>query len=211
LLQKEHQQLSGAYAVDHILRCGRKDQVAYTWFVNVYLPCAVPRGVKGGLDTLPPSKVFTIGDEVMVLWFLENSWDVWADMKKRGDMKTSEVEPEYTISGDKSGGENGPAGWTERGKHRFNDLFDMVEASRRSKDGKAFDDYYVSTRNQGATKKKKKTRHATTTQPLTTKNTLAFLCGGSLNNSLVDSNYVTPRNGGVQTGQNGEVGQTAAV
>jgi hypothetical protein len=181
LTSTEFQHNSGSFSLQHILRRGRKDKDAYKWFVDVYLSCGVVRGVKSGLQSRPPSTVYTICDEVLVLWFLESSWHVWSEMKsnKNTSLKGSTQAPLYTVPGDKSGSVNGSAGWTERGKERYNELFDWVEQERDSKAGKVFDTFYIQqhqqANNTAGKKKKKAPATLLTKKPTTTRNTLSRL------------------------------------
>jgi hypothetical protein len=96
---KEHQDVNGSYTLQHLLTHGRQDHKAYTWFVNVYLTCTVGVGHDKGLIEKSPSDVFTVDDEVLVLWLMENNWEIWADMKKRNNTKTSTLNPKFTVTG----------------------------------------------------------------------------------------------------------------
>lgn len=91
--------------MDHILKHGRKDKKAYLWFVNTYLRCSTVRGIENGLLHYSPSRVFTVCDEVMTIWFLENSWDLWMDMKANNLTRPNDstVKTKYTVPGDKAG------------------------------------------------------------------------------------------------------------
>ena len=172
---EEHQHSTGAPSLNHLTKYLRCDPAAYTWFVNIYLVCSVGRGQKNKLLTMPLSKVFTIGDEAIVLWYMENSWHIWKDMKETNNTKSSACVPMYTVSGDKGGGGKG-AGWNELGKKRYNELFDLVENSRRSTTVPSFDSYYQSLLDPKKFAKTRKTSKPPVVQPTTTRNTLALLC-----------------------------------
>lgn len=165
---------------------GRADKEAYTWFVNTYLRKAVPRNVQSALFKSVPSKVFTISDEAIVLWFMENSWHVWADMKTRPKNEKSLVDPKYTVPGDRAGGDKGAAGWTPQGKDRYNELFDLVDEERKSKVGKEFDEYYALSKKPDDFKQTKE-KPSSSGRPVVARNTLSALCDFST--GLDYSNY----------------------
>jgi hypothetical protein len=171
----ENQNTANAPDLDKMLK-GREDNAVYSYFVNVYLVCSKGRGVQKSLTHTPPSKVFTVCDEVIVMWYMENNWHVWADMKKTGNTKKSDVAPKYTVPGDKGGGGARYSGWNEEGKKRFNELFKTLQKQRQSVLGKSFDDYYISLRDgTNPSKKKKKTTKKKPTKPIKMMNTLESL------------------------------------
>ena len=157
------------------MNVGREDKVAYTWFINTYLRKSVPRSVQRGLLNKAPSTVFTISDEAIVLWYMENSWEVWEDMKARNDTKNATIATRYTVSGDKAGGDKGDAGWSEEGKVRYNQLFDIIAKERDSKIGKDFDAYYLLSEKPTDVKAGKKVKQSCSGQHVTAKNTLSIL------------------------------------
>ena len=124
-----------------------------------YLGCARVRGAgnSASLNSQPVSKVFTVSDETMVLWFMENNWDVWATQKANNNMNDHSVSPKYTISGDK-GGNTRVGGWNKEGRQRFNELYDKVEEDRTSDYG-VFDSHYLDHRK--SKKNTSKTGHST--------------------------------------------------
>ena len=93
----------------------RMDQESYRYFVNMYLVCVLCHGKSKNLKYDAPSDVFSVSNETMVIWFLENSWERWEDMKLKEDKNKSEVETLYTVLGDK-GGSKKFGGWNEKGK-----------------------------------------------------------------------------------------------
>jgi hypothetical protein len=160
------------------MNVGRADKEAYTWFVNTYLRKVVPRNVQSSLFKSVPSKVFTISDEAIVLWFMENSWHVWEDMKSKPQQEKSLVNPRYTVPGDRSGGDKGTAGWTMEGKDRYNELFDLIEEERNSQVGKEFDEYYALSKKPDDFKRTKE-KPSSVGLPVVARNTLSALCAGA--------------------------------
>jgi hypothetical protein len=168
--------LDGAPTLDIMLNQGRNNHAAYTYFVNVYLLCSKGRGGKDLLGHSAPSRVFTICDEVLVMWYMENNWHIWADMKSTKNTKTTSLIPKYTVTGDKGGGGNRYSGWSTAGKERFNELFKKVTKERESVAGAHFDAYYASLRViTKESKKKKKPAQKTPTKPIKMLNTLSSL------------------------------------
>lgn len=188
----ENQHLTGSYTIDYLIRHGRKDPKAYTWFVDVYLTCSVGRGHAAHLINTPPSDVFTCCDEVMVLWYMDNNWLVWADMKEKNITKGSTIASKYTVSGDKGGGSK-CAGWNEQGKRRYNELFAKIEKSRSGQSGKAFDLHYATTRDPTKLSKNKKASKKVSQQPTKLRNTLSMLVSKSTTFSVGGpGSYTTP-------------------
>jgi hypothetical protein len=143
--------------LDTLVNEGRKNHESYYFFVRHYLVCAGGKKETSQLQHESPSSVFTISDEAMVLWQLENSWDIWIDMKAKGVTNKSTLDPKYTVSGDK-GGSRKFGGWTSEGKIRYNALFDLVEEQCSGPIGREFEKYCGSMQANGAnlTKKRKK-------------------------------------------------------
>jgi hypothetical protein len=75
---------------------------------------------KGLIEKSPLDHVFMVDDEVLVLWLTENNWEIWADMKKHNNTKTSMLNPKkFTVTGDTGGGLKF-GGWND-------ELYDLVE------------------------------------------------------------------------------------
>jgi hypothetical protein len=167
--------------VEYLVENGRKDPQAYTWFVNVYLKSTVGKGYDAALINNPVSKVFPKDNEALVLWYLENSGEVWADMQRTGNTKKSSVPKRYTVSGDKGGGQK-LAGWSELGKIQYNELYRIIEKDRTSEEGIAFDIHYAKTREkdrEGKNAKHRKTKDTPITEQgtFTALNSLSSLAG----------------------------------
>lgn len=200
--------------MEYLVRYGRNDQKAYTWFVNVYLVCASGKKNQEKLLHSSPSQVYSICDEVLVLWFMENNWLIWADMKASSNTKKSSLEAKYTVPGDKGGGTL-CAGWNEAGKLRYNKLFNKIEKARKSVAGKQFDDYYATTRDPKKKMGKKKAKPVAAPQTIKIRNTLSMLCGNTLETSTSSgetNRYITPptTNNGVPSYAAGAAAAAAA-
>ena len=146
----------------------------------MYLTCSVGGGHDKALITKSPSQVFTIDDEVLVLWLMENNWDIWADMKKRQNTKKSLVQPKFTVTGDKGGGSKF-GGWNDVGKERYNALYDLIERERSGQIGPVFDNYYNDTRQaerESYTRNVKRKTAPTMSlkKPIKARNSLSKLC-----------------------------------
>jgi hypothetical protein len=164
---------------------GRKNQEAYAFFVKHYLVCAAGVRESNRLKHQEsPGAIYTCGDEALTLWQLENSWDVWSNMKARSSTtKSADVQPKYTVSGDK-GGSKKFGGWNAEGKKRYNILFEKVEAEHDGPLFLTFDAYYTSLCTAGTSKKRKKKASLEPSQmasPLQMRNTLSSLYA---NNSM---------------------------
>jgi hypothetical protein len=186
-----NQSKAGVPSLDRILNQGRKDPVAYAYFVNVYLTCSRGRTVKRLLLNSPPSMVYSIGDEALALLYIENSRHIWENMKETGNTKKSSLTPKYTVSGDKGGGGERYSGWNKEGRKRFNALFEKLEKERESEVGKVFDDYYESLRDKTKVCKKRKSKEITpslSSPPAKVKNTLSTLLSAADNRSTTGSN-----------------------
>ena len=160
----------------YLVETMRTDPLSFAFFVQHYLVCVLHRG-QNTLKHNVPSNVFTICDETMILWYLENSSDTWLDMMETGNTKRSEVKPNFTVSGDR-GGSHRFGGWNNAGKARYNELFDMVEMDRKT-NGATFDDHYkMAFHRTGQLNKKRKASEAVPDNappPQMMRNTLSML------------------------------------
>ena len=138
-----------------------KDQESYKYFVDTYLICILCHGKTKNIKYSSPSEVFSTSDEAMVMWFLENSWERWEDMKKNDNKKRSDIDTKFTVPGDK-GGSKKFGGWNELEKQRYNELFDEIAEERESELVLAFDSYYQSKQDKNAKHKKKNDQTAST-------------------------------------------------
>ena len=91
------------------------------------------------------SEFTTISDEALAILIYENNATTWKDMVDKNITKKSEVTKKYTNSGSSNcitASTRQYQGWSSNGMKRFNELFDLVKADRRSVDAVLFEESF---------------------------------------------------------------------
>jgi hypothetical protein len=133
---------------------GRRYVKTYTVFFDTFMPCATKKSTwiaqiaKAGITKQDKNRVrlCTVSDEAFALLLLENSFDRWLDLhtqvrklpkQHRGSKDKgfqSKIPPRYTSGGIKyetTDPKQSYKGWSDRGRRRFNELFDHVKQDRQ--------------------------------------------------------------------------------
>ena len=132
----------------------------YKFILDTFGVCVTGKsGWKQNAPTKPLSKFFTFTDEAMMLWFLENNYEVWTGdwQYKIGGTLASRKEvprPLYTkqSKGSDSDGKKRKTtgkdvvvgGWNKDGVKRWNKLCKLVRIGRKKNSRSEFEDSYKS-------------------------------------------------------------------
>jgi hypothetical protein len=185
---RQKQVIKPEYIMDDFLT-GRESVKAYTVFFDTFMPCATKKStwishiarVDVEKNNTRVVSLCTVSDEAFALLLLENSFDRWLDVhikclgfakpnrgsKDRGFQ--SEIPPRYTSGGIKYANTDQVhsfKGWSDKGRRRFNALFDHVKQDRR--DHQSFEADWLESRRakQNSNKPVKKAKHpAVMTRP----------------------------------------------
>ena len=93
------------------------------------------------ITTRPLSDVITPSCEAFALLTWENNEEKWLDMMENHTSKSS-VKTKYTDSGEVGDSKTSNNQWSEEGKRRFNELYDLVQADRKQ-NAKQYDEAYM--------------------------------------------------------------------
>ena len=97
----------------------------------------------------------SVSKEAFAILTLENNWDRWLEMAKTDEWTTASVPTKWTVTRDRTGSAAKKAraveletgnpqarryrGWSARGISRYNQLYDEIEANRRSTRAETFE------------------------------------------------------------------------
>lgn len=174
-----------------LLKKFRQTKKDYEWFVKNMLKqvsCSkYNRLVAKGTSTI--SDVFSVSDEAFAHLIFKSNFEKWgkeAELRNAGNFKEKQGEipqAKYTKHGNQGGG------FTKKGIERYNELYDKVNADRKSEKGIKFEkDFKDATLKAGWAKQENKKRKAAPTGPVVVaKHSLAALERQRRHNSEDDS------------------------
>ena len=132
--------------VDQILLLRNDNDALYYDFIEYFLSAVVgKREYKMYRCDMLLSQFTTVSDEALAILIYKNNRETWVDMMNNNIKKKSAISWKYT-NGGSSHGEIGSSqryqGCSSDGMNRFNELFDLVQADRKSLHANAFEESF---------------------------------------------------------------------
>ena len=135
-------------SIDKILKLRQDGEAGYYIdFLEFFIPSVVGKMVyKDNCCIKRLSEYVSISDEAFAILVLENNIDCWIDMFNNQTTTTTSVKRKYTNGGSADGMKASTRrlqGWSNEGRERFNQLFDMVEADREGPHALEFEEMFM--------------------------------------------------------------------